>query len=75
MEFLRRCRLDHAKRHIEFTELKAAEIASMVGFKDEFQFSRAFKKHFGMPPTSFRRTQFQTAASPGETGHLRPFVE
>jgi len=31
-----------------------AEVASMVGYDDPFNFSKAFKKHFGQPPSSFK---------------------
>lgn len=32
------------------------EVASAVGYSDEFYFSKVFKRHFGMPPGTYRRT-------------------
>jgi len=34
-----------------------ARIASAVGYESEFAFSRAFKRHFGIAPGTFRRAQ------------------
>ena len=36
---------------------EAAEIAGMVGYDSANYFTRAFKKHTGMTPTEFRRSQ------------------
>ena len=37
------------------TELTSKEIAHLLGFADEFHFSRRFKKVTGHPPRDFRR--------------------
>jgi len=33
-----------------------AKIAEQTGYLDSFYFSRVFKKHFGMPPSTYRST-------------------
>ena len=43
-----------AARRLRFTDLTIGEIAHEVGFTDQMYFSRAFKRHFGKPPTSYR---------------------
>ena len=35
-------------------DMRLADIAANLGFYDEFHFSKAFKKHFGMPPARYR---------------------
>ncbi len=40
------------------TNLKSKDIASEVGFEDEYYFIRFFKKHCGISPTQFRRQKF-----------------
>ena len=34
-------------------------IADFAGYESEAAFSRAFKRHFGMPPADWRRRQMQ----------------
>ncbi|MCW3015905.1 MAG: transcriptional regulator, AraC family [Solirubrobacterales bacterium] len=43
-----------AARLLRFTDLTIGEIAYQVGFSDQMYFSRAFKRHFGRPPKSYR---------------------
>ncbi len=46
-----------------------AEIASLVGYDSEFAFSRAFRRHHGMPPGAFRRQhRVGTSASLSSAG-------
>jgi AraC family transcriptional activator of pobA len=50
-----------AARLLRFTDLTVGEVAYRVGFQDQLYFSRAFKRHFGTPPMSYR------AAARGQT--------
>jgi AraC-like DNA-binding protein len=58
-EFLRRARLEHAAtdlRDPRFAHWTVADIAQRRGFRDAGHFSRAFASHYGVSPTSWRRT-------------------
>ena len=54
-EYLRRCRLDRARRMMQRTAAPLAEIAAAAGFADQSHFSNAFRKQFGVTPRAFRR--------------------
>jgi len=53
--FLLRCRMSFAASLLLDPGLLVKEIASMTGYRDEFQFSRTFKSVYGQSPSSFRR--------------------
>jgi AraC-like DNA-binding protein len=38
------------------SDTSLAEIAVRIGYESEFAFSRAFKRHHGLPPGVFRRS-------------------
>jgi AraC-like DNA-binding protein len=44
-----------AAQLLEDTDLRLVEIASRVGYRSEFSFSRAFKSTRGISPIQFRR--------------------
>lgn len=48
-------RMQHAARRLAETDLGLASIASEVGYRSEFAFSRAFKRWSGVAPGSYRR--------------------
>lgn len=54
MEDLRRMRVDAACDLLLTTTLPLKEIASSVGFYDEFHFSKVFRTYHRVPPGSFR---------------------
>ncbi|REK57493.1 MAG: hypothetical protein C6W55_04760 [Thermobacillus sp.] len=54
LEFLTRCRIEHAKRLLRTTESSVKEIAERVGYADMFYFMRLFKRLTGMPPNRYR---------------------
>jgi AraC family transcriptional activator of mtrCDE len=65
MTFVREVRLRRGARYLRTTDLPVDAIARRVGFASRSQFTRAFHKHFGMPPADFRQHE------PGAP-HARP---
>lgn len=53
-------KLDTAKQQLSTTNQTIQEIASNLGFCDAYQFSRMFKKRFGLSPANYRRTVLHT---------------
>lgn len=53
-EFLINLRLEKAFILVSFTEKSMSEISTECGFYDESQFSRLFKKEYGISPKSYR---------------------
>ena len=51
--YLNTIRINKAKELLLAGTMKAYEIARMVGFNDEYHFSKAFKKSVGQTPTQF----------------------
>ncbi|MDD5686206.1 MAG: AraC family transcriptional regulator [Elusimicrobia bacterium] len=55
MKDLRIIRVETAKDMIFTTDVPLKTISKEVGFVDEYQFSKVFRKHFGAPPGHFRK--------------------
>ncbi len=53
--FLSDCRLDHARKAVQYTNLSLTEIAFESGFTSIHHFSFAFKKKFGCSPSGYRK--------------------
>ncbi|WP_211748022.1 AraC family transcriptional regulator [Paenibacillus sp. Marseille-Q4541] len=53
-EYIAKVRMEHAKRLMMDPELKMREIAHLVGYPDEFYFSRKFKKMMGISPSAYK---------------------
>ncbi len=47
-------RMKHAAELLLFSDSSVGDVASSVGYADQFQFSKLFKKHFGISPTAYR---------------------
>jgi AraC family transcriptional activator of pobA len=43
-----------AERLLRFTDMSINEVAFATGFDDQLYFSRAFKRHHGVPPSAYR---------------------
>lgn len=56
IDYLIRCRLEHAIDLLNEDIYTVQEVASMVGYSDSLYFSRLFKKHIGQAPSKFRNT-------------------
>ncbi|MGO4109867.1 response regulator [Paenibacillus sp. YAF4_2] len=57
VEYVTALRMEHAKRLLMTSELKAYEVAEMVGYSDQRYFSQVFRKATGMKPTEYRQSQ------------------
>lgn len=55
--YLRRLRLDWATEQLVGSDRCTADIAAAAGFADQSHFTRAFRRHTGLPPHGFRRAQ------------------
>jgi len=53
-EFIRRRRVDEARKLLSEPELSVKEIAARTGFEDSFHFSRVFHKIDGLSPSRYR---------------------
>ncbi|MFQ7552579.1 MAG: helix-turn-helix transcriptional regulator [Blautia marasmi] len=63
--YLLNVRIQRSKLLLERTDYTVREICSYVGMKDEYYFSRAFKRSVGLSPPNTARTS-------GRTLHLPP---
>jgi two-component system response regulator YesN len=57
MQYVSKVRIDKAKELLESSSLAIKEIVEQVGFVDENNFSRAFRKREGVSPTKYRATR------------------
>jgi AraC-like DNA-binding protein len=57
MHYLTYWRLQLAAQHLKATATPLKGIADQAGYESEAAFSRAFKRHFGLPPADWRRRQ------------------
>jgi AraC family transcriptional regulator len=55
VQFVRRRRLERAEQLLRSTDHDLASIAQAVGFGGPGQFANAFKRHFGLSPTAYRK--------------------
>ncbi len=56
LHFIRRQRINEARRLLFTTDLSLGNIADKLGFSDQFSFSKCFKKVCGQSPREYRRT-------------------
>jgi transcriptional regulator GlxA family with amidase domain len=56
-------RMTRAAELLATTDAPLAEIASLVGYANEFALSRAFRRHTGRPPGVYRRSVREATAS------------
>lgn len=53
--FLTRLRLARASHLLLASQLPVSEISETLGYADPFHFSTLFRRHYGMPPSQFRK--------------------
>ena len=54
-DFIRDCRLEHARILLKTTDMKVADVAAASGFSRPTTFNHDFKAHFNLSPTEYRR--------------------
>jgi AraC-like DNA-binding protein len=59
--FINRLRMCHACRLLRETDWSVREVAAMLGYNDQFYFSRLFKLVNGVAPTDFRLARSNVA--------------
>jgi AraC family transcriptional regulator, alkane utilization regulator len=57
MQYLTRWRLQLAAKQLTNASKPLLAIAAQIGYESEAAFNRAFKREFGMPPSSWRKAQ------------------
>jgi AraC-like DNA-binding protein len=55
--YVRRLRMDQAMFLLKKTAAPLSDIAGMVGYKHQSQFSTLFRKQFGVMPSEFRKRE------------------
>ncbi|GAA0134018.1 hypothetical protein YSY43_08580 [Paenibacillus sp. YSY-4.3] len=73
MKYLSELRINQAKRYLLSSgeQLRLRDIAQMVGYSDEFYFSRKFKKEVGISPSDYiKRAKLRIAACSPEIAGL-----
>lgn len=58
-DFRRRLRLERAAGHLRFDQYSITELALEAGYENTESFSRAFKKQYGLLPSTFRAQKKQ----------------
>jgi AraC family transcriptional regulator, alkane utilization regulator len=64
MQYLTRWRLQLAAKELTGQAKPLIAIATQVGYESEAAFNRAFKREFGMPPSSWKKAQGRAEATP-----------
>lgn len=54
-EYLLKLRMEEAERLLGKSNLRIGDISAALGYSDQFVFSKAFSKYFGMPPSEMRK--------------------
>lgn len=80
MKYLVQWRLQLAAQKLKANDTPLKIIADEIGYESEAAFSRAFKRHFGLPPANWRRLRLTTsdlditARISAGSADRRPFV-
>jgi len=69
-EHLTAVRMDRAAEMLAVRGLTVREVAHRVGYRQPAQFAKAFRRHHGDAPSSFRASRRFEAAAPGRPGVL-----
>ena len=55
MQYVTKCRIAHAKKLLDETELTVREISTQCGYDETTNFFRNFKRSEGVTPTEYRQ--------------------
>jgi len=61
LQYLKKIRLNRAKSLILHENIKVTDAATRVGYESPSQFSREFKRYFGVPPTQAHNAGYREA--------------
>lgn len=78
-DYLRRLRIDAARKLLADIDLSIKEVAARTGFDDQYHFSRVFRQIDGLSPTLFREATLAARGhAPGaaevDTGRANPSI-
>ncbi|AFH63168.1 AraC family transcriptional regulator [Paenibacillus mucilaginosus K02] len=62
-DYMTEVRINRAKQLMAQSRLRLRDVAFMVGYQDEFYFSRMFKREVGVPPTVYLKSRRQKIAA------------
>jgi AraC family transcriptional regulator len=66
--YVRRLRVEAARRSLATTPAPLADIALEAGFSSQSHFTRAFRREFGVPPGAYRRSHVHRERAPRVSG-------
>jgi AraC-like DNA-binding protein/predicted transcriptional regulator YdeE len=77
--YIARQRIERAVMYMQTEDLTLTELAERVGYDNSQSFSKAFKKHFGLPPKVYvkelkTRLESLVKCSSGAQNHLQPEI-
>jgi len=72
MQYLGRWRMALATNYLRRSSLSLARIAEQVGYESDANFSRAFRREFGVPPATWRRQQEALHVAPAPPRSTAP---
>lgn len=55
VKYINEHKMNFARHFISTTDMPLKEVAAMLGYPDQFAFSKKFKDHFGVSPSEFRK--------------------
>ena len=68
-EDLQQLRLERGLGLLQDTDLQVQRIADRVGYRNAGDFTRAFRRHFGVTPRQYRHGRINAGSeTPAETG-------
>lgn len=67
--YITRLRLENAAQKLQTTNSTLDEIAKKNGYQSQYSLSKAFKKHFGVPPTAFKNFQIYFSSKFSNTAY------
>lgn len=60
VNYINQSKIERAADHLRESKLQIKEIASKLGFNDQFYFNKIFRKYYGISPSEYRKRQNTT---------------